>query len=135
VAVIALIAAMSGSAFAASQITGSQIKDGTIGVKDLSKKAVAALHGARGQRGRDGTDGERGRQGQKGDTGPSDAFSFFHDADITLPNSSTPVSAPLAAGRYVILAKFVFDNDSNFTSRPTCTLTAGTDPPARGRRP
>jgi hypothetical protein len=139
VAVIALIAAMSGSAIAASAITGSQIKDGTIGVNDLSKKAVAKLHGARGKRGRAGDTGPPGRkgdagaaglqgpQGQKGDTGPSDAFSFVHDADITLPNTSTPLSAPLPAGSYVILAKFVFDNNSNFTSRPTCTLTAGAD--------
>jgi hypothetical protein len=136
VAVIALIAAMSGSAIAASAITGSQIKDGTIGVKDLSKKAVAKLHGARGQTGRSGDRGAQGPKGDpgadglrgsKGDTGPSDAFSFFHDADIALPNTNTPLSAPLAAGSYVILAKFVFDNDSNFTSRPTCTLTAGTD--------
>ena len=37
------------------------------------------------------------------------------------------MSAQLAAGSYVILAKFVLDNDANFTSRPTCTLTAGTD--------
>jgi hypothetical protein len=154
VAVIALIAALSGSAIAASAITGSQIKDGTIGVGDLSKKAVAKLHGARGQRGQAGNTGPQGPKGdtgatgpqgpkgdagaaglqglqglpgQKGDTGPSDAFSFTHDADIALPNTSTPLSAPLAAGSYVILAKFVFDNDSDFTSRPTCTLTAGTD--------
>jgi hypothetical protein len=136
VAVIALVAAMSGSAIAVSAITGSQIKDGTIGVNDLSKKAVGKLHGARGRPGRAGARGPQGPkgdagalgpQGQKGDTGPSDAFSFFHDADITLPNTSTPLSAPLAPGNYVILAKFIFDNDSNFTSRPTCTLTAGTD--------
>ena len=60
VAVIALIAALSGSAIAASAITGSQIKDGTIGVSDLSKKAVAKLHGARGQRGQAGTRARRG---------------------------------------------------------------------------
>ncbi len=49
VAIVALVVAMSGSAIAASAITGNQIKDGSIGVKDLSKKAVSTLHGARGR--------------------------------------------------------------------------------------
>jgi hypothetical protein len=148
VAVVALVAATSGSAIAASAITGSQIKDGTIGVKDLSGKALAKLHGARGARGPAGNAGAQGPKGDtgpqglkgvtgatgatgakgaKGDTGPSDAFSFFHDAPIALPNTGTPLSAPLAAGSYVIVAKFWFDNDTNATSRPRCTLTADTD--------
>jgi len=51
VAIVALTVAMSGTAIAASLITSAQIKDGTIQLKDLSKSAVAGLHGARGVRG------------------------------------------------------------------------------------
>jgi hypothetical protein len=145
VASIALIAATSGSAIAASVITGAQIKDGSIGVKDLSKQAVAKLHGARGKTGprgaagaqgpagiagaagAQGPAGAQGLQGAKGDPGPSDVFSFVHDDAISLPNTSSPLSASLAPGSYTIIAKLWFDNDSNFTSRATCTLTAGSD--------
>ncbi len=81
-------------------------------------------HGPSGPKGDPGLPGAKG---DKGDTGPSDAFSFFHDAPISLPNTGSPLSAPLAAGSYVIVAKFWFDNGNDFTSRPTCTLTAGTD--------
>jgi hypothetical protein len=65
---------MSGSAVAASLITGKQIKDGTIQVRDISKtaraqlapKAVAALPGPQGPA---GPAGQAGTQGPKGDTG------------------------------------------------------------------
>jgi hypothetical protein len=51
VALVALIVAMSGSAIAASFITSSQIKDGTIQLKDISAKARKGLRGVRGPAG------------------------------------------------------------------------------------
>jgi len=68
VGLIALVVAMSGSAVAASLITGKQIKDGTIQRADLSKKARAALKGAQGP---EGPPGPKGDQGPKGDPGPA----------------------------------------------------------------
>jgi Collagen triple helix repeat (20 copies) len=67
VAVLALLIATTGSAVAASLITGKQIKDGTIQKKDLSKSARAGLHGATGPA------GAAGPQGPKGDSGPAGA--------------------------------------------------------------
>jgi hypothetical protein len=77
VAILALVVAMSGSAVAASLITGKQIKDGTIGVKDISKtartqltaKAAVGAPGPQGPSGPAGATGEAGPQGPKGDSG------------------------------------------------------------------
>ena len=66
VGIIALIVAMSGSAVAASLITSAQIKDGTIQLKDINKKARTAL---KGQRGPAGGIGATGLQGNPGATG------------------------------------------------------------------
>jgi hypothetical protein len=61
---VALLLAMGGSAFAANLITSAQIKNGTIQVKDLSKKARKALKGNRGRRGQRGPAGlENGAAG------------------------------------------------------------------------
>src|SRR5690349_15030031 len=76
VAVIALVAALSGSAVAASLITSKQIKDGTIQTRDLSKSARAAVKGPRGSvgpRGPKGDKGDLGPQGPKGDKGDAGA--------------------------------------------------------------
>jgi hypothetical protein len=69
VALIALVVAMSGSAVAASLITGKQIKDGTIQRVDLSKKAKASLKGPQGLPGPQGPKGDRGDPGPA--TGPA----------------------------------------------------------------
>jgi hypothetical protein len=69
VALIALLAALSGSAVAATLITSSQIKDGTIQTKDISKKARTGLKGNAGPRGVRGDVGPGGPAGPKGDTG------------------------------------------------------------------
>jgi hypothetical protein len=75
IAVVALLAALSGSAVAASLVTSAQIKDGTIQTKDISKKAQAALKGkasvtgAQGAQGGPGPTGPAGPKGDKGDPG------------------------------------------------------------------
>src|SRR5262245_14933512 len=72
VAVIALGAvvfvALAGTAAAGGSglITGVQIKNGSIGLADLSKKAKTSL---KGQRGQAGPQGQAGAQGPKGDAG------------------------------------------------------------------
>jgi hypothetical protein len=67
-ALIALFVALTGTATAASTvlITGAQIRDGTIGVKDLSRKARHALRGPRGPQGETGIDGIPGPVGPAG---------------------------------------------------------------------
>jgi hypothetical protein len=74
VACIAVVLAMTGSAFAArALITGADIQNGTISRADLSASAARALRGKRGKRGPAGPagrDGFVGPQGPQGSTGP-----------------------------------------------------------------
>jgi hypothetical protein len=70
VACIAVVLAMTGSAFAArALITGADIKDGSISRADLSGSAVRSLKGKRGPAGPAGRDGFVGAQGPQGSTG------------------------------------------------------------------
>lgn len=120
---------LSGSAAAASLITTAQIKDGSIQAKDLSTKARTALKGNRGPSGiagSRGATGAPGAPGAPGQRGPSDGFVFTHVAEIGLPNT-TPLSAALPAGRFVITAKFMINNNDTTSRRPACTLIAATD--------
>ena len=86
VAFVALCVALSGTSYGADVravatglITGAQIKDGSIGLKDLSKSARTTLRGARGAagapgvagaNGASGASGPKGDAGAKGDVGP-----------------------------------------------------------------
>jgi hypothetical protein len=71
VALIALFVALTGTATATSYvlITGKQIKNGSIGVADLSKAAKKALKGQRGPRGFTGVSGPTGLAGPAGPAG------------------------------------------------------------------
>jgi hypothetical protein len=66
VAAAALAAGASGTAVGAQLITGKTVKDGSLGVKDLSKKARRALKGNSGKRGLHGLPGLQGLQGIQG---------------------------------------------------------------------
>lgn len=72
VACIAVVLAMTGSAFAArALITGADIKDGSITRADLSGGTLKSLKGKHGPAGRDGFTGARGPQGDTGPPGPA----------------------------------------------------------------
>jgi hypothetical protein len=72
VAIIAVILALTGSAFAANAlITGGDIKDRSITRADLSKKTIRSLKGKRGKEGPAGRDGFVGPKGPQGDVGPA----------------------------------------------------------------
>jgi Collagen triple helix repeat (20 copies) len=74
VAIIAVVFATTGSAFAArTLLTGADIQDGTITRADLSKSTVASLkaHDARSARGPRGPRGARGARGSSGPQGPA----------------------------------------------------------------
>jgi hypothetical protein len=88
VALIALFVALTGTATATSYvlISGKQIKDGSIGLADLSKKAKRAL---KGQRGPAGPPGVQGAQGVAGG---------FDPAKVNYVEGAAIVLAPLTAG-------------------------------------
>ena len=69
IAIGAVVIACTSSAVAATQITGGQIKNGSIELKDLNKNARKALRGAQGPQGPQGPAGPAGPQGPAGDRG------------------------------------------------------------------
>jgi hypothetical protein len=73
IAALAVVLAITSGAFAAKQhfaITSSkQIKNGTVSLKDLSRAARKALHGAQGTSGPQGAQGAQGSQGAEGPQG------------------------------------------------------------------
>jgi Collagen triple helix repeat (20 copies) len=72
VVVAAIVGVIStvGVAYAASKITSSDIKNGTIQLEDLSRKAKRELQGRRGPAGPPGPAGEQGVPGPQGPEGP-----------------------------------------------------------------
>ena len=98
VAVIALVVATVGGAYAASKINGkhlvrnsvasSKIKNNTLKSRDFSSKAKSSLEGDRGPRGRRGARGPQGLQGDAGPQGP--AGQVLVAEEITPPSSEFP---------------------------------------------
>ena len=80
VAYLALFFALSGTAYAlgTNTVGSKQIKNGTIQVADISKKARVTLRGARGRAGPAGAQGPQGGQGPQGAQGiPGPTASAF----------------------------------------------------------
>jgi hypothetical protein len=98
VAVVALVVALTGGAYAASKINGkhlvrnsvasSKIKNKTLKNKDFSNQAKRSLEGDRGPRGRRGPRGPQGPQGDTGVQGP--AGQVLVADEITPPSSEFP---------------------------------------------
>jgi hypothetical protein len=74
VLVTALFVALTSTATAAKLITGAQIKNGSIGLVDLSAKAKRALKGKQGPAGLQGPAGPAGAAGAQGIQGPAGGF-------------------------------------------------------------
>jgi hypothetical protein len=106
---IAVVFALTGSAFAAqSLITSRDIKDGTIKSRDLSgavkdklnKKGAKGATGAQGPQGIPGTAGAKGEKGDKGDKGDKGASGLL-PADFAFTNTSARLTeAGVQFGRY-----------------------------------
>jgi hypothetical protein len=81
VSIAALVVAMGGTGYAATQLSGSNIQAGTITGKQIKKhslpagklspKAIAQLHGAQGPAGPAGPGGPAGQTGADGARGPA----------------------------------------------------------------
>ena len=87
VAAVAFAIGAAASAGAATLITGKQIRDGSIGVRDLSKKVRARLGkpGPIGPQGPQGVQGPQGPQGVPGEPAPTGGFLSTAGGTITGP--------------------------------------------------
>jgi hypothetical protein len=92
IASLALCLSMTGGAIAASHlITGAQIKNGTIQLKDLSARAQAALRGQTGPTGAAGPQGPAGPVGPQGaPQSPQTFYTYVGAADA--PEASVDIS-------------------------------------------
>jgi hypothetical protein len=138
-ATMALVVALGGSAYAANTIRSRDIKNGEVKRVDLANNAVTSAKVKNGTLmskdfksgqlpgGPRGAAGAPGANGSKGDTGPSDAFQAFRNtiSPPPLPDAATTtlVTLPLPAGKYVVWGKLDFDGAGTVT----CRLRAGAD--------
>jgi hypothetical protein len=91
-AMVALFVALAGSATAGTAlITGAQIKNGSIGLLDLSANAKRAL---KGQRGPQGYQGPQGAPGVAGVPGAAGAAGGFDPAKVSYVTGPTVTFAP-----------------------------------------
>ncbi len=161
VAASALFVALGGPAAAATglvnarniatgAVTGKAIKNGTIGSKDLNKRAKSAMrgragsngtdgrnglsgiNGANGPNGANGADGTNGKNGSNGAPGADGADGTLGPLSTTaglvpLPTATPPtvvVSMAVPAGNYVVFAKTQLTH-SGAGDSVDCTLKAG----------
>ena len=99
VAVLAIVIATAGTASATTAlITSHQIKNGTIRLVDISKKARQALQGRTGKTGKAGATGPQGPQGPQGVPGPQGLQGAMGSPGVsgyTVVRNNTVVSAPV----------------------------------------
>lgn len=105
-AIVAALVSATAATAASGLITGSQIKNGSIGLVDLSANAKRALKGQRGPRGPAGLTGVQGIQGVAGGfdpakvsyvTGPTHTFA---PGEIEFVQATCPVGTKLLGGGY-----------------------------------
>lgn len=108
----------------ANAVTSGKVKNGALRTVDFKAGQLPA-----GPKGATGAVGANGVPGPKGDVGPSDAFQVQRNAIspplIPAGATTTLLTLPLAAGRYVLFAKLGMDATVGPVS-VTCRLQAGT---------
>jgi len=133
IAVIALIAAMSGSAVAdgvhavaaklkKGAVTSREIKDGSVRLADINKKDRATLKGAKGATGAAGAAGAVGATGATGATGAAGPKGATGDTGATGPQGDIGPSNVFAATRNGVGG---FTDDSIHTVITLADLPAG----------
>jgi hypothetical protein len=138
ISLVALFVALGGSAYAALKITGKDIRNGTVTHKDVRDRSLRARDfrpgqlpaGATGPQGAQGPPGEPGPQGADGPPGPAgspNGHAIYNDAtfpDFTTTND-TVASMVLPAGKYVLNATVVPNNNDAAVQSVTCELRLG----------
>jgi hypothetical protein len=143
--VAAIVASGATTAATTDLITGAQIKNGSIGLVDLSASAKRALRGQRGQRGQSGPVGPPGPPGMQGIAGGFDPakltlvqggdYSVPPDQDVTAdvfcpPSNPTPIFAGVGSYTGQVSSLIIFPSlglarirVSNFAYSFTITFT------------
>jgi hypothetical protein len=127
IASIALFVALVGTAAAGSValITGAQIKNGSIGLADLSKKTKRSLKGQRGARGVRGVTGAPGANGLPGPAGPAgpqgppgvQSLTTATQTVAVAPSTNGTAEAACPAGQRAVSGGFIFGGIIGFDRR------------------
>ena len=137
----ALVIALGGTSYAAVKITGANIADGSVttkdvknkslGLKDLSPTTKGKLKGAPGAPGAPGAKGATGPAGPAGKDGPSYARLAYDDTDTDITNQVSGNDARVVynvvvGGSYVLMGKVIVTNTAGVNISVRCTLAAQT---------
>jgi hypothetical protein len=145
VSLLAVVVALNGPAVAtvaakaAAQITGKQIKNGSIEAKDLSKAARDSLIGQQGPQGPPGPPGPQGPQGPVGPiTGPAggDLSGSYPDPELRADSVGIPEIAVIPAVRINGSAASIPDDTTtvNWASGQQFETVASMYDPAEGTK-
>lgn len=127
VALLVLVLAVGGSAYAAAQITGKQIKDGTVTSADIKNKTLKSKDIS--QAAKDKLRGQTGPQGPQGVAGPSDTYAVRRaDGPVAIPAAATTLVKRLVlpAGKFTLTSKVNLDDTSGAARVVQCQLVTGT---------
>jgi hypothetical protein len=111
VLVAALFVVLTGTATAAKLITGAQIKNGSIGLVDLSAKAKKALRGQRGPAGPQGPAGAQGVPGPAGGFDPAKVSYVQGQSLAVAPDSFGTATAACPAGAKALSGGWLVESD------------------------
>jgi len=109
-AIVAALVSATAATAASGLITGAQIKNGSIGLADLSKSAKRALKGQRGPAGPPGATGAQGIAGPRGGFDPA-KVSYIEGASFQVApgaaesgSASCPAGAKALSGGWVVIS-------------------------------
>lgn len=123
-----------------NSLTGTDIKNGSIGAGELTKSAKASLTGQtgpagpigpagpagpagpQGAQGAQGPKGDQGEKGAKGDRGPSSAKGASVEGEQAITSTAEVLGGSVPAGSYVFQGKLTLRSINGFAGEPTCNL-------------
>jgi hypothetical protein len=135
VACLALFVALGGASYAAFRLPKESVDTealhkGAVTPAKLSDKARQGMAGARGPKGATGAAGPQGAAGSPGpagEPGPSAAYSYFHEAEVIVAQTTSTQAGALSVppGSYVVQAEVAATSLDNPADAMECALHAG----------
>jgi hypothetical protein len=126
ISIVALLVALGGTGYAAVQITGKNVKDGSLTGKDVKNKSLTKKDFKGSITGAQGVQGAKGDNGDKGEPGaPATAlWAAITSAGATSHGHGVASSQQLGPGQYEV----IFDQDVTGCAQTAAVVGPTTDP-------